>query len=339
MDEITATADELIAPPTKSSLQWLKPALGYVLAIGGLVWVLHDFQLSQLRELVSHLDWRWIALAVACDVASYVCQGFRWRLLLKPQGELSTLRATQAIYAGLFTNEILPMRLGELVRAWLVSRWTAVRFAAIIPSMVAERLFDALWLAIGVGLTALAVPLPKNLLYAADVLGIVVVLGTAAILYFALRPPTSNERSSGLWHFVSNLLETLSGHLRAMGRTREFSLSLAGSLFLLVFQALAFWLVMRGCGLQLNVWAGIAVLLIVRLGTAIPNAPANVGSYQFFTVVGLSLFGVDKTVATGFSLVVFVLLTAPLFVLGFLAMSASGTSLLKIRQEVQTLAD
>lgn len=337
MDEITATADELIAPQTKPSLQWLKPALGYALAIGGLVWVLHDFQISQLRELVSHLDWRWIALAVVCDVASYVCQGFRWRLLLKAQGELSTLRATQAIYAGLFTNEILPMRLGELVRAWLVSRWTAVRFATVIPSMVAERLFDAFWLALGVGLTAMAVPLPKNLLYAADALGIGVVLGMAAMFYFALRPPTSHRRFPKPLHFISTLVDPLSGHLRAMGRTRAFYFSLAGSLLLLVFQALAFWLVMRGCGLQLNVWAGSAVLLIVRLGTAIPNAPANVGSYQFFTVVGLSLFGVDKTVATGFSLVVFVLLTAPLFVLGFVAMSASGTSLLKIRREVQTL--
>jgi hypothetical protein len=69
---------------------------------------------------------------------------------------------------------------------------------------------------------------------------------------------------------------------------------------------------MRGYRLDLPVSAGIIVFLIVRLGTALPNAPANVGSFQFFTVFGLSLFGVNQTHAAGFSLVVFLILTAPL---------------------------
>jgi hypothetical protein len=42
-------------------------------------------------------------------------------------------------------------------------------------------------------------------------------------------------------------------------------------------------------------------ILIVRLGTMIPNAPANVGSFQFFTFLALGSFGVEKTVAAGFS--------------------------------------
>ncbi len=336
MDEVTATFDEVIAPPARPSMQWVKPALGYLLAAAGLIWVLHDFQLGQLRSLVAHLDWRWIALAVVCDVLSYVCQGARWRWLLKPVGEVSTLRATQAIYAGLFTNEILPMRVGELVRAYLVSRWTAAKFVAVIPSMVVERLFDALWLAVGIGLTALFVPLPKDLIRAADALGVGLVIATAVLCYFVPRLP--NAKPTGPPRFVSSLLARLSSGLQGMARTREFYLSLAGSLLLLAFQAMAFWLVMLGCGMHLSFWIGVAVFLIVHLGTAIPNAPANVGSYQFFTVVGLTLFGVDKAAATGFSLVVFVLLTLPLLLLGFVALSASGTSLMKIRREVRDFA-
>lgn len=338
MDEVTATFDEVIAPAVDPSMQWVKPALGYVLAGAGLIWVLHDFQLGHLRALVANLDWRWIALAIAFDVMSYVCQGARWRLLMKPLGEVSTLRATQAIYAGLFTNEILPMRLGELVRAYLVSRWTAAKFVAVIPSMVVERLFDALWLAVGIGLTAMFVPLPRDLLRAADALGASVVIAAAVLCYFVLRPPKAQRFSTGPLRFVSPLLERLSSGLQGMARTREIYLSLAGSLLLMMFQAMAFWLMMLGCGLHLSLWIGVAVFLIVHVGTAIPNAPANVGSYQFFTVVGLMFFGVDKTAATGFSLVIFVLLTLPLLVLGFVAMSASGTSLMKIRREVRDLA-
>jgi hypothetical protein len=49
-------------------------------------------------------------------------------------------------------------------------------------------------------------------------------------------------------------------------------------------------LVMVSYGLRLSFWIGMAVYLIVQLGTLIPNAPANVGAYQFFCVVGLRLF-------------------------------------------------
>ncbi|HWN99448.1 MAG TPA: lysylphosphatidylglycerol synthase transmembrane domain-containing protein [Blastocatellia bacterium] len=339
MDEVTATFDEVVARPANPSMQWVELALGYMLAAVGLIWVLHDFQLGHLRPLVANLRWLWIALAIVCAVTSYICQGARWRLLLKPLGKISTLRATQAVYAGLFTNEILPMRMGELVRAYLVSRWTAAKFVAVIPSMVAERLFDALWLAVGIGLTAVLVPLPRDLLRVADLLGAGVVIAAAVLCYFILRPPKPHRFSSGPLRFASLLVEGLSSGLQGIAGTRAFYLSLIGSLLPLVFEALAFWLVMLGCSLHLSFWVGVAVYLIVRLGTAVPNAPANVGSYQFFTVVGLTLFGVDKTAATGFSLVVFVLLTLPLLILGFMAMSANGTSLMKIRRDVRELAN
>ena len=119
---------------------------------------------------------------------------------------------------------------------------------------------------------------------------------------------------------------------------RAFYQALLVSLLLIISQALAFWLVMLGCGLRFSFWVGAAVYLIVHLGTAAPIAPANVGSYQFFTVIGLTLFGVDKAAATAFSLVVFVLLTLPLLLLGFAALSTSGTSLGQLRREVRQLA-
>jgi hypothetical protein len=94
---------------------------------------------------------------------------------------------------------------------------------------------------------------------------------------------------------------------------------------------------MRAYDLNLSFWAGAVVFLIVHLGTAIPNAPANIGTYQFFCVVGLSLFGVEKTLATAFSVVVFIILTIPLWVIGMIALSYTSMSLTEIRNEINRL--
>ena len=106
-----------------------------------------------------------------------------------------------------------------------------------------------------------------------------------------------------------------------------FALSLA----LLAGQILAFWLVMRACRLDVTARVAAATVMIVHLGTAIPNAPANVGTYQFFCVVGLTLFGIDTPAAATFSVVVFVILTVPLWLLGSVALGRMGLSLAAIR--------
>jgi uncharacterized membrane protein YbhN (UPF0104 family) len=99
----------------------------------------------------------------------------------------------------------------------------------------------------------------------------------------------------------------------------------------LLLQALSFWLVMRAYGLRLSPAAGAAAYLVVHLGTVMPGAPANVGTYQFFTVLGLTLFGVDRIAAAGFSLVVFTILTVPLWVIGFWSLGRSGLTLFDVR--------
>lgn len=121
------------------------------------------------------------------------------------------------------------------------------------------------------------------------------------------------------------------GDLRMVGYTSNALLACILSLIMLLLQALALWFAMRAYGLHVSFPAGLAVFLIVHLGTMVPAAPANVGSYQFFIVLGLTLFGIDKTTAVGFSLVVFGLLRIPLGVVGFWAFGASGLTLLEVR--------
>jgi glycosyltransferase 2 family protein len=317
-------------------------AVGWLVAAAGLIWVLHDVHLSRLPGQFAGIDWRWVALALVCDMLSYLIQAVRWQMLLEPVGKINLLQAMQAIYAGLFTNEILPMRPGEFVRSYIASRWVGASFVTILPSIILERLFDGVWIAIGVGLAATFAPLPKDLIEAGETFGAVIALFVALFIYLVLRPPRRSgppaDRGLPRWkplRAIAGLFERLSEGLREASRTKEFYLAFALSLPFLALQAITMWLIMLGYGLRLSIWVGVAVYVIVGLGTALPNTPANVGSYQFFAVLGLTLFGVDKTSATGFSLVVFTLLSLPLLIIGFLAFSRSGMSLAGIREELR----
>ena len=321
--------------------QWLKQGLGYLLAIVCLVWVFHDFQLPHLRAQLANIQWKWIYLAVAVDILSYLCQGKRWQLLLRPLGSVSVLRTTQAIYVGLFANELLPMRIGELVRGYLVSQGLRAKFIAVVPSLIIERFFDGVWLAVGIGLTAIFVPLPRDLLEAGDVLGILLLIGTAGFVYVILRRKDTRAHAqeapssqAGLLRAVESFINHLAAALRTLGTTKGFYFAFCFSAGVLILQALALWAVMLAYGLPLSFLVGFMVLVIMHLGTAIPNAPANLGTYQFFCVVGMTLFGVNKPLATGFSVVAFVILTVPLWVIGGFALSQTGTTLSAIGREV-----
>ena len=309
----------------------VKPALVYAFAAACLVWVFHDVHPRRLLASMSIANWWMVALAIIVDILTYVLQGVRWKLLLAPVGRLSSMRATQGIYAGLFTNELVPLRFGELVRAFLVSRWLSSRFTSVLPSMVIERFLDALWLVVAFGLATIFVPIPKELTEAADLLGVVLL---ASLLFLWIIFRKQGEVNCNRRRFSSRLLKgialfgsQLSRRSSDIGASYLFSLAALLSAGMLACQALALWFMMLACHLGLPLGAGIIVLLVIRLGTAIPNAPANVGSFQFFCVLALGLFGIEKTSAAGFSIVYFLALTVPLWILGLLAINSTGIRL------------
>jgi glycosyltransferase 2 family protein len=331
------------SPPEGRRRAGFKQAIpGYLLAAVFLTWVFHDINFDRLFENVSRITWPLVALGLLFDTLSYVWTGLRWRSLLKPIGRISVVRSTQAVYAGLFLNEVLPMRVGELARAYLVSRRLKTDILRVVPSMALERLLEGVWLAVGIGLTALFVPLPRSLVRSADILGVIVLAGAAGFIFYVLwrrKRPLPDSTDLGPPADIRRRLRRAVGRLGRgfgeIGLTWNMAVAFGATFLLFAFQALGFWLLLRAYHIPLSFWAGAAVFLIIHFGTSLPNAPANVGAYQFFCVLGLQLFSVDKTLATGFSVVVFILLTVPLLGFGFIALGQSGLSIGSLRDRLR----
>jgi uncharacterized protein (TIRG00374 family) len=334
------------APPTGTRLT--RNVAGYLISLGLLIWVFHNIDFGELlRDLKSMSPW-WIVPAVGFDICSYYCQGLRWKFLLRPFGPISSMKTTQAVYAGLFTNELLPLRIGEAVRTFLVSRWMGMPFVSVIPTLIVERFFDGLWLALAVAVVALFVPLPKNLIEGEMILIGIILLVLAAFIWHVYRRQRAvvsaveraGEDAERRWRPVRRIrtiVQTFADGVSRIGLSGNFFVSLFISLVVLVLQVLSLWMMMLAYGIHLDFMRAATVLLIMRLGTAIPNAPSNAGSYQFFAVLGLMLFGVDKTTAAGFSVAAFLILTIPLWALGIAAINRTGMTLRDIRGEIRNV--
>src|ERR1700722_8029984 len=326
-----------VAPERKSQILRI---VGYVLATLALGWVLHDFHIVQsLREL-ARVDWKWVLVGMGFDVLSYGVQALRWKWLLHPFGKVKLSHAVRAVYAGLFANLIFPLRPGELLRSYLLSNSEGITLGKVFGSMGVERLVDLVIATASLGVVSLLVDLPRRFRKVADTLGIVtlVLLAIVVVVIYFLEVKLSQnpDFGQGPRRLPSPLMRALLG-LHSMGTAVSFYPAVLASLFLPGCQVLGLWAMMEAYGLKLPFLAAIVVLLVINLGVSLPNAPAEGGAYQFFCVLGLSVFQVEKTTATSFSIFAFLALTIPFIFLGFLGLVRSGLSLRTIRSTVKSL--
>jgi uncharacterized protein (TIRG00374 family) len=120
-----------------------------VLAVACLAWWANGIGWTDLWEDIRELDWRWVAVAAIADVLVYVAQGWRWSLVLLPVAPVSPLASVGAIFVGLFANEVLPLHAGELIRCFLMARWSKIPASVTMASALIERIFDGVLLIAG----------------------------------------------------------------------------------------------------------------------------------------------------------------------------------------------
>lgn len=290
----------------------------YAIAILCFVWVFRGIDLRQLRTHLASLSWPYLCLAAVLNLLVYVANAWRWKLALRPVESVSFARSLKATYIGVFLNEVLPLRPGEVARCGLLSRWVrGISFSVAISSAIIERLTEAGWLVIAFLMLTWMAPVPKTLAYSFGIGSLVVIAVAAVLVVLAWRHRTDGISTAekglvGAWR------QFLTG-LKVIGRAPILTIIAACSLLSLFLNVLATWALMETCGIALSIAIAAGVFVIIRVGTSIPTTPGSVGPYQLFSVLALRLFGVQKMAAVTFSLAVFAAVTFPLLIGGAIA--------------------
>jgi uncharacterized protein (TIRG00374 family) len=320
---------------------WLLPAVGYLVSISCLVWVLRGVDYHEMASDIRSLHWGWVAFGVAAEIAIYVYQAWRWNLLLQPVCRPGLWRSVQAIYVGLFSNEVLPLRPGELIRSYLQAHWCKVPFSVAFASVVIERLFDGIWLVAAFLLVVsrparAGVALPRDVTDLAKALGVVVaVCGAALALAMYWKHWARAAVPKNRWGLK---IRVLIEDLHIMGRSKYFYAAAAASLPYLLIQVVPVYALIRSYDLDLGLVPALVALVIWRLATVLPQAPGNIGPSQLALVQALGLFGVDKTTATGLSLAMWAAMTLPLLFVGFIAFAFTDAKLSELHAHAKAKA-
>lgn len=303
-----------------------------------LIYVLHDYNLSELKGAIAELEWHWIAIAVAADLAVYVVGGWRWQTLLTPVARLGFWRTVQSIYIGLFANEVLPLRVGELIRCYLLTHWNNLRLSLGFASAAVERVIDGFWLLASFVVTASLVRgIPDNMILFVQILGVLLVFGTIAAVWTVTKkrvahaPEEEGRTSATFRHVVEGL------HL--MGHKRTLILTFLISGLYLALQMFSVYALLKAYKTDYSFWVAAGVLTFIKLATVIPSSPGNLGIVNVATVEALRLFDLPAVHAKTFSFILFGALTLPLLIGGAVATALTGVNIRELRERARRSAD
>ncbi|MEQ1886260.1 MAG: lysylphosphatidylglycerol synthase transmembrane domain-containing protein [Bryobacteraceae bacterium] len=323
-------------PAPKSGRHRLLILITYLISIASLAWALRDAHLGELKDDLATMNWGWVGLAALFNLALYFFQAIRWQFVLRPIVRTTYGETLRAIFVGLFANEVLPLRAGEVLRCYMISRNKKdLPVTVSLSSALIERIFDGIWLTVFLFFVLRFVALPRGLQFLSDgatglgitVLAIAVVLGVAL---FHRQQWTRNVPERG-WRRHFYILIT---DLEKIGNSRYFWFAFVQSLPLLLIQTLPVWAAFYGYGFDLSMGTAFLLALILRLGSAVPQAPGNLGLFQFLAREALEkLFHVAPDEAARFSLVLWGIVTLPLMVAGLISLAMSGLRLQDLREE------
>lgn len=283
-----------------------KIALGLGVSVALLAWVFRGVDVRAVGARLADTHWGWLGGSVAALLLSIWARAWRWRYLFAPGARPRRLFA--AVMIGYTGNNLLPLRAGEVLRAYVVARH-GQPFWATLATLVVERVLDAIAVGLMLAVLFLTLAVPRELEWAALVFlsaDLVLLALLAALAAAPGRVVALARRLTGWWPAgacrVDRALDLVLGGLAGIGTPRHLPPILAGSLVVWLLLAVSVWTAFRAARLDLPMAAAWAVLAFVGLGVSLPSSPGFAGVIQAAVVLALALFAVPQADALSFSL-------------------------------------
>ncbi len=286
----------------------LQTTVAVAIAAGALWLTLRDKPLDQIWRAAREADYRYLAPYVVVLLAIHLLRTVRWGILLEPIAKVPFARLNAASAVGFMALMLLPFRLGEFARPYLVAD-DRIRVSAATSSVVVERVADGLFTALLLVVMLLAAPGSNDGLDRWRWGGAFVFLAFLAVVAFLVLAHRNRALAVHLAHRLldpfsprmatraAGILDAFIHGLRLVPSRRKVAFFFALTAAYWGVNGLGMQLLARGFGLQLDTIAAFSVLGILVVGVMIPAPPGMIGTFQAFVVAGLGLFLPHEVVA------------------------------------------
>jgi len=303
---------------------------GIAVSIVLLWYAARNVDFGKAWQAMSGVDFSLYAVSMLLYLATMAVRSLVIITLLGPHGRVTIGNALPNLVIGYFANNILPLKVGEIVRTALIAREARIPFLTGLSALVVERSLDVLSLLVIALAISFFLELPREVIVSVRVAGIVLAVVYAGAISLALVRGRTRERidvvlrrlPAGAW--IVRSLDQLSLGLRAVGRPAI----IVRTLFLVALfwtVAVALWYMrLRAFGLSEDPAAAGLVLLVVGLGVSIPSAPSYAGVMHACIVFVLGTLGVEPDRSFPFAVFLHALDFTFVAVLGLSIMSAKG---------------
>lgn len=310
----------------------MKLLVGSGISLFFLVMLFRKIELDKLAAAFREMDWRLLGIATVITLASYIIRAVRWRYLLLPLKRTAFGNLVAATFIGYMANNLLPARLGEFVRAYVLADKEELETSAVFASLVMDRLWDGFSVLLILVATFFTVKLPPGMekvqqglvmggyVTLALYLGVIVFLvllkrltnRTLALIALVLRPFPKK-----LTEKVIPILGSFIAGIRFSGRPSDWLALLLSSA---VIWASATWpldLLLQAFGIHLPITAAMFIMVFLVFAVMVPASPGYIGTYHAACVYGLMAFNVPREKALSIAMVVHATNFFPTVALGF----------------------
>jgi uncharacterized protein (TIRG00374 family) len=286
----------------------IRGILGIAISVAAAYVLLRSVDVGAAVDVLRQANLAIVAVMAVCVVFDVASRAARWRSLLLPIARVRYLRVLGYTFVGYLANNVLPARLGELVRSHALGEGEGLSRTTVLGTVVVERIVDTV---IVVGLAALAVLTlgVGGVISTAVVLGagfvgvLVVILGLSVVSH---RLPGA-ERASAIVERVPRLLDLarrLRDGLSVVSRPRTVVAAVGFSILAWTFSILTFILGGRALGIEITPMQGALMSSGVALATIVPSGPGYLGTFELTAVGIASQFGIDRDSAFAMALLV-----------------------------------
>ena len=313
-------------------LNW-KTALGIVLSAGLLVWTLRGESPSDIWSVISKSNVPLLVVAALVATAVFPLRAIRWRVILEPVApNLPIAQLWRATAVGMMVNNIYPARLGEIARAYALTRETSrVSLTSAVASLAVDRVFDALTLMLLLVAAMLAPEFPRGItiggqpVQRAAALFAVGALILFVMLYVIVVFPQHLARlyaamvgrvAPGLVERGSTIIHAFSEGLGVLRSPRRFAAVFFWALVHWLVNALAFWIGFKAVGIDVPFSAANFLQGIIAIGVALPSSPGFFGVFEAAAKVGLEVYGVTGGLAVSWAIGYHILSFIPITIIG-----------------------